>query len=353
MVRTVRKRTVIIAALGVVAIGGTAALALNGADNEDSEAEDAAAGDTAPVEVRDLARVETLGGMLGYRDQRELAVQLPGTVTRLPDVGTAVASGEELLRVDEEPVVLLAGGEVPAWRDLEPGMSNGADVKQLEQALLDLGHGTESDSFPDRSWDWRTTEALREFQGDAGLDVDGTLELGEFAFADTDLRIDGHAAEPGDSVQPGQSAVTVSSTDRLVTVDLDPADRDLVSEEMEVEVDLPTGATVAGEVATVGTALQGGEDEALEVEIVLDDDEPAEGLDQAPVVVSIATTVAEEVTAVPVSALVGVAGGGYAVAVVAEDGTRTQVPVEPGAWGEGHVEVDGELAEGDEVEVPR
>jgi peptidoglycan hydrolase-like protein with peptidoglycan-binding domain len=351
-----RKRTVVIALLGVVVVGGTAALALNGANGADDEAEDAAAGTTAPVEVRDLAREETMGGVLGYRDQRELAVQRSGTVTRLPDVGATVESGEELLRVEEEPVVLLAGGDVPAWRDLEPGMSNGVDVKQLEQALLDLGYGEESDSFPDRSWDWRTTEALRKFQDDTGLDVDGGLGLGEFVFADTDLRIDGHLADAGDALQPGQGTMTVSSSERLVTLDLDPADRDLVSEEMAVEVDLPTGATVEGEVASVGTTLESGPDgdgETLEVEITLDDDEPAAGLDQAPVVVSIATTVADDVTAVPVAALVAVADGGYAVTVVAEDGTREQVPVEPGAWGDSHVEVDGEIAEGDQVEVPR
>ena len=57
---------------------------------------------------------------------------------------------------------------------------------------------------------------------------------------------------------------------------------------------------------------------------------------------------------VPVTALVGKSGGGYAVEVVRDGGERELVAVELGLFdtGGGRVQVEGDLAEGDQVVVP-
>jgi hypothetical protein len=82
----------------------------------------------------------------------------------------------------------------------------------------------------------------------------------------------------------------------------------------------------------------------------------AGNLDQAPVSVNIVTARARDVLAVPVSALVALAGGGYAVEVVAGSGshaTRQLVPVRTGLFSDTLVQVSGAaITAGLEVEVP-
>jgi hypothetical protein len=79
----------------------------------------------------------------------------------------------------------------------------------------------------------------------------------------------------------------------------------------------------------------------------------AAGLDEAPVDVDVISDSVSDVMAVPVSALVALAEGGYAVEVDAGDGSTRLVAVVPGLYAEGLVEVasDG-LSPGDRVVVP-
>jgi multidrug efflux pump subunit AcrA (membrane-fusion protein) len=71
-----------------------------------------------------------------------------------------------------------------------------------------------------------------------------------------------------------------------------------------------------------------------------------DGLDEAPVDVRVATGVAKGVLAVPVSALLARAEGGYALEL--PDGTL--VPVETGSYADGWVEVEGDgIAAGTKV----
>ena len=82
----------------------------------------------------------------------------------------------------------------------------------------------------------------------------------------------------------------------------------------------------------------------------------AGNLDQAPVNVNIVTAQARDVLAVPVSALVALAGGGYAVEVTRGSGshaTRQLVPVRTGLFSDTLVQVSGAaITAGLEVEVP-
>jgi hypothetical protein len=88
--------------------------------------------------------------------------------------------------------------------------------------------------------------------------------------------------------------------------------------------------------------------------IRLDDPDAARGLDRAPVQVDITTTRVENALSVPVTAIVGKSGGGFAVEVVRADGRRELVAVKLGLFDTagGRVQVEGDLAEGDEVVVP-
>ena len=82
----------------------------------------------------------------------------------------------------------------------------------------------------------------------------------------------------------------------------------------------------------------------------------AGNLDQAPVSVNIVSARAREVLAVPISALVALTSGGYAVEVVRGSGspaTLQLVPVQTGLFSDSLVQVSGPgIAPGLEVEVP-
>jgi hypothetical protein len=62
----------------------------------------------------------------------------------------------------------------------------------------------------------------------------------------------------------------------------------------------------------------------------------------------------ESALSVPVTALVGKSGGGFAVEVVRDGGQRELVAVELGLFdtSDGRVEVEGDLVDGDQVVVP-
>ena len=118
---------------------------------------------------------------------------------------------------------------------------------------------------------------------------------------------------------------------------------------------------MTGRVARFGRVAQtpagpGGQaaDATIPTFISLDDPAKAGGLDQAPVQVDITTKGVDSALSVPVSALVGRSGGGYAVEVVRAGGRRELVAVTLGLFdtGNGRVQVDGQFGENDLVVVP-
>ena len=106
-------------------------------------------------------------------------------------------------------------------------------------------------------------------------------------------------------------------------------------------------AQTAGKDDDVGTAT-------IPAYISLDKPRQASGLDRAPVQVDITTEGVESALSVPVAALVGKSGGGFAVEVVRDGGLGELVAVKLGLFdtANGRVEVEGDLAEGDQVVVP-
>jgi len=339
----------------VAAAGGAAAVVaavvLLGGGGEAPPVRAAAATATATVERRDLVDRESVGGTLGYADAAALLAGAGGVVTGLPEPGSVIRRGEALFRLDDEPAAWLLYGSLPAWRDFSSGMSDGEDVRQLERNLRALGHDPDGDMTVDDDWDWATTAAVLRFQDERGLTEDGTLARGEVVFRDGPARVGEVRAALGQSVAAGAQIADLSTTRRVITVDLEATRQSLVREGAAVTVEMPDGRTARGRIEEVGkVAEQAGEEEGeptIEVTIALRG-RAARGrrFDQAPVDVGFEADRRKGVLVVPVTALLARAGGGFAV----ETADGRLIDVEPGAYAEDYVEVAGDgLREGMKV----
>jgi hypothetical protein len=127
------------------------------------------------------------------------------------------------------------------------------------------------------------------------------------------------------------------------------------------QITLPGNTSVNGRVDRLGRVAQapagqnaGAGDATIAAYIRLDDPGRARGLDKAPVQVDVTTEGVRSALSLPVTALVGKSGGGFAVEVVRAGGRRELVAVELGLFDttDGRVAVEGELQEGDRVVVP-
>ena len=322
-----------------------AALALAGCGSAPQQAAQVAPSRaTAAVERRDLVDRESIAGTLGYADPGTLTAGVAGVLTALRDPGSVVTRGHSLYSVDNAPAAFLLYGDLPAWRDFAPGMTDGEDVRELERNLRALG---DDPGTVDDEWDSDTTAAVERFQRERGLDDDGTLDRGEVVFRPDATRIGEAKAEVGDSVAPGRPVSAISSVSRRVTVDLDARRQGIARVGDRVTVDLPTGGSTTGrieEVGKVATKASADADPTIAVTIRLRG--RGSGLDQAPVDVGFAVERRHNVLAVPVKALLARQGGGYAVQL---RGGRI-VPVEPGLYADDMVEVTGAgLREGQQV----
>jgi peptidoglycan hydrolase-like protein with peptidoglycan-binding domain len=349
------------AALAAAAVGAAWATAAgdSGSSADDTDTTSGARA-TATVQQRDLVQHETVDGTLGYDDTETLYAQAMGTVTALREPGSVVQRGQALYWLDGKPVTLMYG-KVPMWRRLDASSSGGRDIRQLERNLVALGYDPSQKIDIDDEWDSATTAAVKRWQDDKGFPETGSVELGQIAFLPGPRRIGQLKTTRGALLQPGGEVVDTSSTRRIVTVDLDADKQSLVKKGDKVEVELPDGSTVDGRIASVGkvaeseTDPQTGEqsEPTIPIEIRLVPGAKTGGLDETSVDVSLQKDRAENALTVPVSALLALAEGGYAVEVVVAGGSTRLVPVEPGMYADSIVEISGDgIKKGMKVVVP-
>lgn len=354
------RRTAIVV-VGVVVLGAAAAIARSGDGDEAGTATRSAVTGTARAEERDLVVADAYEGRLGFGAASAVPAGRNGVVTTVSAVGTTVGTGQTLFSVDLKPTVLLAG-DVPAFRPLDVDASGGADVRQLEQALVDLGYG--GGITVDEDFTSATATAVKAWEKALGrADPDGVVELGDVAFAPGAVRVAEITAAVGTQVKSDAAVVQVTPTTKVVTMDLgaDAANRLEVGTAAGLE--LADGRTATGRVvaiasgATQATAGSGpGGAPTVAVTVAFDDPAAGDGLDSGTVDVTVERSRVDDAIAVPVTALLALAEGGYAVEVVdrtAADGSRL-VAVTVGTYADGFVEVKGDgIGPGTAVVVPR
>ncbi|MEU4428632.1 peptidoglycan-binding domain-containing protein [Actinoplanes sp. NPDC024001] len=346
MSRTTR---IVAGAVAVASAGVAAALVAQPGAGSDQETGGRLPPATAEITKGTLRESVEADGELGYGPTRTASARRQGIVTWLPDSGATVGRGKPLYRIDDDPAVLMYGA-TPAYRRMSSG-DEGRDVAQLEKNLAALGY----DGFTvDDEYTGATAEAVEQWQDDAGLPETGAVELGQVVFASGAVRVDSLTAEEDAAVGPGQSLLTWTGTEKVVTVRLEVSDAALAKVGATVSVTLPDGKRTTGTVTEVATVIEPGTGQDAEPSTEIEAQMAVKtGFGAAAVDVTFTAAERKGVLTVPVAALVAAAGGGFAVEVIEGDATR-HVPVKTGLFADGRVEITGDgLAEGTTVGMPR
>nr|WSX78515.1 peptidoglycan-binding protein [Streptomyces sp. NBC_00899] len=364
-----RSRRRLVVATAVVVVGGAAG-GIAATFTHDSSAPAPARPRLATAEVvrTDLVQTQQIDGTLGYAGSFTVVGRTQGTVTWLPPAGQVIGRGNRVYAVDGTDIPLLYG-RTPFYRRLGVGVQDGPDVRVLETNLKALGYG--ADLSVDRHFSSATADAVRAWQHDLGRAETGAVDAVDAVVEPGAVRVSAPVGIVGAAATGDLLALT--GTERVVTVAMPVDQEQLARHGTSVRVELPDGSTTGGRITDVGTVAQAPQGSGtaqsgqtptqaatISVRAVLTDPGAASSLDGAPVSVAFTSDRHDNVLAVPVSALLALAEGGYAVETVSpagraapeEQATRL-VPVKLGAFAEGKVEVSGAgLREGMAVEVP-
>lgn len=177
--------------------------------------------------------------------------EVAGVVTSVAVApGDQVTAGGVLFEVGLRPVV-AAVGAVPAFRDMRV-RDRGDDVAQLQGLLAELGY---LDIEADGVMGSVTVAAVRAWQRDLGLVVDGVVRLGDVVFVpELPARVVlGPDVVVGRRLAGGEEAVWVVPDDPSFWVPLAPEQRSLVPLDAPVKVTFGAGTWEAVTVAAVET----------------------------------------------------------------------------------------------------
>jgi hypothetical protein len=196
------------------------------------------------------------------------------------------------------------------------------------------------------------------------------LPLGSVVFEPGPVRVTSVTPTVGQAVMPGP-VLGITSTARQVKIALSAAQQASVKLGDTVTITLPDNETTPGRITYVSSVATlpssgkpggggggGGEEESsptIEVDATPTDPAATGRLDEAPVNVSITTESVRGALAVPIDALLALAGGGYALEL-AEGGVHRLVAVSLGLFddADGLVQVNGQgVSAGQRVVVPQ
>jgi peptidoglycan hydrolase-like protein with peptidoglycan-binding domain len=314
---------------------------------------------TATIVRTDLTATTNANGLAGYAPIPPVLNRIDGTYTWLPASDQVVPQGGVLYAVDDRPVVEMRGS-LPAYRPFTVGMADGPDVAQLEAGLVALGDDPAHLMTVDDHFDWATRAAVERWQASLGLPATGTVELGRIVFTSSSVRVGPHLADLGEPAGGG-APYEVTSDHPVVTFPLEADRQGQVPLGATVAVDLLDGNHTTGRISAVDATASGsgsdgsgssGPSATVTVTVTLSSSPAASAeLAGAPVTVSVAVASRHDVLAVPVTALLALAEGGYGIEVVEPHGRRL-VGVTTGLFAQSLVEVVGSgLAAGQRVVI--
>ena len=290
-------------------------------------------------------------------------------IDRFAASGAPVATGTVLFWEAGLPVVAVEGdaNALPALeRDLKVG-SVGTDVRVLEQMLhagkFDAAHPMTIDDHLDAA----TSAAVAAWWTSFGLTVDATkakvVPAGSYAVVPSGLVAGTEVAATGTTLSGDAVALTLTAAAREVTTTAPVGDATFAVG-ATIDVEFPDSTIQPGKVVAVGNVATNasntpGATPSVTITIHVDKiPDAVNSFVQIPVTLRVVAQSTPKALVVPVSALVALAEGGYAIEVVtgtAADGTQTTklVGVTPGLFTDGFVAITGtDIQAGQSVVVP-
>jgi peptidoglycan hydrolase-like protein with peptidoglycan-binding domain len=308
--------------------------------------------------------------VVGRQAERKylIAGQAGATIDRQAAAGGEVATGAVLFWSNGLPVIAIEGDAAATpvlSRDLSDGVSDGADVKLFEQALASLGFTADQTMTVDDHFDSTTATAAAAWLASLGVVADPAtivIPAGSFAVVPAGLSVGTGLIADGTVLEGDSVVMSLTAPSRQVTTTA-PIGDETFALGATIDVEFPDGTVQPGTVLDVGnvaTNTNGAPGDTPSVTITIGVDNIPATVDsfvEIPVTLRVVSADVPKAIVVPVSALVALKEGGYAVEVVTgkqADGTNQTklVGVTPGLFTNGFVQVDGDLAADSDVVVP-
>jgi hypothetical protein len=295
---------------------------------------------TTTIKKIDLSDARMVSGTLGFGSAHEVKGVGSGVVTKLPSIGTKVARGKVLYRVNDQPVVVFYG-DTPLFRPIDKAGLTGRDVLELRHNLTALGY--HSTAKQGDVADPSLLDALKRWQKDLEVPALGVLQPGQAVVVSGAGRVSAVGAALGDPADG--PLLSITSTTKAVTVPMSPTDASPLHAGLRVTITLPDGKTVPGRISSLSPVVSADDDQP-KMNVFVRPDKPISAFDSAPVQVRFTTITRKGVLAVPVGALIALREGGYALQ--RPDGSL--IAATTGLFAGGMVQVSGPgLADGTTV----
>ncbi len=316
-------------AFGALAVGIVfAGLALVSAQpDNDSNTDEASTERTvaeATAQIDSLSEEVKINGVVGYGDSFRLPVEAQGIVTWSPEEGAILGHGDTVVKVDQRPVLILRS-PIPLYRELrligsgerdtagtKLGLMKGSDVETLQKYLLEQGFDDKGRLEADGTFGAATKRAVKAWQAEVAHPATGRIDRSQMVFLTSDIRVDS-SPKVGlafDAVVATQPATTVTAT---VTA----KQKGFFGVGSSVRLDAD-GTDLTGTVSEL--KRESGADGSTQLSVHIEVSGLPTGVEA--VKVTATKTVVEDQVTIPVTALVALVDGGWAVEVITPQGSE-------------------------------
>lgn len=307
-----------------------------------SQAADEPEAVTYPVSRESLESVVVTRGEMSYGPLADVRLAgTGGTVTVAPVTDTVYREGDVVMEVDLRPMVLLEGPR-PMFRPFSAG-TEGADVRQLQQALGRLGHPV---GEVDGEFGPVTIEAWEELQTAIDAEPVTTADVGDVLFVpQLPARLSEAEVAAGETV--GGQPLNFTHVDPVLVATVPAADRDAIAvgQTVRIEADGAAGSGWEGQIAAAPNET----DENGRYLVIIESSESIPESDSYRVTIVVDTSDGEG-WVVPAPAVFEAASGGSYVTLSTDAGT-SPVPVEVVFSSGPMVMIEGDVNAADHVLV--